>query len=488
MAGAAQGGAQIRGIQDTVAGRPNQLSTNQFYDQRPMTNDMRAQEREIANNRFAQERAQLTIARPEFGGSGGQPQNYATQSLGDVNQAALQARSAMGYSPQQIQMGTPFSPERISAQQIGSRDVNAERVAAERVAAGQLAGTSLDPYMNPFTSQVVNTTLGDLERQRQIQQQGTAAQAARAGAFGGSRQGVAESLTNEAFARQAAQTAAGLRQAGFSQAQQQAQQDIQRRLEAARLNQATGLQASLANQQTGLQAQTANQRAALEAARANQQSALQASQLNQATGLQAGLAGQQLGVDVQRLNQAAGLQGAQFRLGAGQQLAGLGQDRFGMGQTIESQIQQQELAQQMLQQQLADRARQQFMGYTQAPAQGLGYLSGALGATPGLQTQTQTMQPGVFDYLSLGAYGAANIPGFSDERLKTDVEEIKIMDNGIKVVRWKWNETGKKIADPNQPTVGVIAQQIAKIIPEAVKRHASGYLMVDYSHPELRGV
>ena len=271
-------------------------------------------------------------------------QNYAQQAFGAVGQAGQATQNLMGYQPQQV----------------SSRDVNAERIAAERVAAGQLAGTDIAPYMNPFTQNVVDTTLADLERQRQIQQQGTAAQAAQAGAFGGSRQGVAESLTNEAFARQAAQTAAGLRQAGFTQAQQQAQQDIQRRLEAARLNQATGLPASLANQ-----------RAALEAARANQ---------------------------------AAGLQGAQFRLGAAQQLAGLGQQGFGMGQTIENQIQQQELAQQAMQQQLADRARQQFLGYTQAPAQGLGYVSQALGAAPNVQTQTQSMQPGLFDYLSLGAY------------------------------------------------------------------------------------
>jgi hypothetical protein len=141
-----------------------------------------------------------------------------------------------------------------------------------------------------------------------------------------------------------------------------------------------------------------------------------------------------------------------------------------------------------MQQQLADRARQQFMGYTQAPIQGLSYVSQALGAAPNMQTQTQTMQPGLFDYLALATYAAPQMIPFSDERLKTDVEEIKTMDNGIKVVRWKWNDIGQKIANPNQPTVGVIAQQIAKIIPEAVKKHVSGYLMVDYSHPELRGI
>jgi hypothetical protein len=223
-----------------------------------------------------------------------------------------------------------------------------------------LPGVDIGQYQNPFTQQVVETSLADLERQRLRQQQQGAAQAMRAGAFGGSRAGVAEALTNEAFARQAAQTAAGLRQSGFQQAQQMAQTDLARQM-----------QASLANQQTGLQASLANQQRALEAARANQQ---------------------------------AGLQGAQFRLGAAQQLGGMAQQGFGMGQTIEQQIQQQELQQQALQQQLADRARQQFLGYTQDPRQGLGLVSQALGAAPTMQTQTQTMQPGLFDYLTLGAY------------------------------------------------------------------------------------
>ena len=357
---------------------------------------------------------------------GGQPQNYAQQSLGDINRAAQTMGRLQNFDPMRVQ---------------------AERVAAERIAAGQLAETNLDPYMNPFTQNVIETSMGDLERQRLMQQQQGAAQAARAGAFGGSRHGVAESLTNEAFARQGAQMAAGLRQSGFTQAQQQAQQDIQRRLEAARLNQATGLQASLANQQTGLQAALANQQGALQA--------------------------------------------AQLQMGAATGGSGIAQDRFGMGQTIESQIQGQETQNRMIQQMLADRGREQFLGYTGAPAQGLGYLSGALGAAPGMQTTTQSRDPGLFDYLALGAYAAPAIPGLaalSDSQLKDDIKEVKTLPNGIKVVRWNWNDIGKKLANPDQPTYGVIAQQIADIIPEAVKKHVSGYLMVDYSHPELRGI
>ena len=50
-----------------------------------------------------------------------------------------------------------------------------------------------------FTNYVTDRTLSDLERQRQMQQNEIGAQASRAGAFGGSRHGVAEALTNEAL-------------------------------------------------------------------------------------------------------------------------------------------------------------------------------------------------------------------------------------------------------------------------------------------------
>ena len=69
-----------------------------------------------------------------------------------------------------------------------------------------------------FTNYVTDRTLADLERQRQMQQNQMGAQATRAGAFGGSRHGVAEALTNEAFARQSADAFGNL-QLGQQQAQ-----------------------------------------------------------------------------------------------------------------------------------------------------------------------------------------------------------------------------------------------------------------------------
>jgi hypothetical protein len=113
---------------------------------------------------------------------------------------------------------------------------------AQNVQAGQLRNTNLDPYMNPYTQNVVDTSLAALDRERQQQQMQNAGQAQAAGAFGGSRQGLVEAQTNEAAQRQAGQLSANLYQQGFTQAQQAAQQDI-----------ATRMQAALANQQAGIQ-------------------------------------------------------------------------------------------------------------------------------------------------------------------------------------------------------------------------------------------
>jgi hypothetical protein len=76
----------------------------------------------------------------------------------------------------------------------------------------------IQQFYNPFEQQVVQGALGDIERSRQMQDVTDRARAVQARAFGGSRQGVQEALTNEAALRQAATTASGLRQTGFTQA------------------------------------------------------------------------------------------------------------------------------------------------------------------------------------------------------------------------------------------------------------------------------
>lgn len=85
---------------------------------------------------------------------------------------------------------------------------------------------NISQYQNPYTNEVVNTTLSDIDRQRQMQQQQVNAQALSRGAFGGSRQAVAEAENARNFADIGARTAAGLRSQGFNTAAQMLGQDI----------------------------------------------------------------------------------------------------------------------------------------------------------------------------------------------------------------------------------------------------------------------
>lgn len=129
------------------------------------------------------------------------------------------------------------------------------------------AGPNINQFMNPYTSAVTATTMQDLERQRQMQMNDIGAQATRANAFGGSRQGVAEALTNEAFARQGANTFANLNQQGFNTALSaaQGQQGIQSGL----AGQGFGFGQSIGAQQTAQgQAQQQTNQALIDAIKA----------------------------------------------------------------------------------------------------------------------------------------------------------------------------------------------------------------------------
>jgi hypothetical protein len=116
------------------------------------------------------------------------------------------------------------------------------QITAQQTNLGMTGPGSIASYMNPYTEMVRKNALGDLESARQaaIQQTGERANAARA--FGGSRQGVAEALTNQGFAKQAANLGTTLNEQAFNQAMAMQQADIGRMSAADIANQQAGLQ------------------------------------------------------------------------------------------------------------------------------------------------------------------------------------------------------------------------------------------------------
>ena len=123
-----------------------------------------------------------------------------------------------------------MTPAQQAAIQLGISGVGAYQPMMEAGAATLGQGVAaLQPgayqqYMNQYTQDVLDQSLADLQRQADMERQRIGSAAVQAGAFGGSRQAVAEQElqrnTADAFARQSAQ----LRAQAFESAQDRAQQ------------------------------------------------------------------------------------------------------------------------------------------------------------------------------------------------------------------------------------------------------------------------
>ena len=138
------------------------------------------------------------------------------QTAADRPYQAYTGELVAGFTPQQQQAFGMFERAATAAQPaITQAQELARRVGAYQP---QTVAQAMEGYQNPYTQQVIDTTLADIERSRQVAQGQGAARAVAARAFGGSRQGVAEAETNRAALEQSARTAAQLRSAGFETA------------------------------------------------------------------------------------------------------------------------------------------------------------------------------------------------------------------------------------------------------------------------------
>jgi hypothetical protein len=105
-------------------------------------------------------------------------------------------------------------------------------------------GSTFEDYLNPYTGEVIDTTMADMERQRQMMMGDIAGSAQAANAFGGSRHGIAESETNRGFADEMGQISAQLRDQGFNTAMQGFMGDSALMQQGDLANQAAGLDAN----------------------------------------------------------------------------------------------------------------------------------------------------------------------------------------------------------------------------------------------------
>ena len=80
----------------------------------------------------------------------------------------------------------------------------------------------------------------------------------------------------------------------------------------------------------------------------------------------------------------------------------------------------------------------------------------------------------------LGALISGAAVAMSDINLKENITKVGQYASGLNIYTWTWNSKGKELADPLQPTVGVMAQEAMLVFPEAVSKGTDGFLRVNY--------
>lgn len=198
---------------------------------------------------------------------------YQVAAMAPEQVSALQAGAAGigAYAPylqqgtEALRSGTATMGE--AANILRGADTRGQFAAAQQASnlgIGSLLGSAqgFNPYsaqafMNPYTQAVIGQSLDEINRQGDIARQNLQAQAVRAGAFGGSREGIQRAELERGLAQTRNQAIISALQQGYGSAQQQAQQAFEQQQQR-QMAQGQGLAnigqgiGSLASQQFGV--------------------------------------------------------------------------------------------------------------------------------------------------------------------------------------------------------------------------------------------
>jgi hypothetical protein len=201
-------GAVFKGGGDTVTNAPSQYVTDQHQQNIGFGNAIAAQPyQNYTGPRIAPFTPTQQAAQTQLTNTGNTPANFTQNGFGG-GIAQNVANNAAGFNYLQNGFGHGVASD-VSKYQVG-----------------QLKDTDLASYMNPFTQSVIDRTADQINRNNQIALRGVGSQALSQGAYGGSRQGIAQAETYSGYADTLASTTAGLNLQNFSQAQQAALNDI----------------------------------------------------------------------------------------------------------------------------------------------------------------------------------------------------------------------------------------------------------------------
>lgn len=272
--------------------------------------------------------------------------------------------------------------------------------------------SAMQPFMNTFDDEVINQAITRLGEARNETTSQIGADAANAGAFGGSRHALLEAKANEDYMQRASEVTSQLKQQSFAQAMQQAL-GLDQATDAFNLNRAnTMLQGEQVDLNTAVQ---------------NFNALLGFNQLNQnADNLDTNAALQRAQLDNQRgqIELSADQQAINRMLAAAAGRQGLSDTYYGRVTGQEDRIFQQESMQQQVNQNVLNNSYQQFQQMLSDPYRAIELMSGVASQDPrmnnmtissagraeGTGKTTQKTRHGFFDYMSLafGGLGAAS--------------------------------------------------------------------------------
>lgn len=275
-------------------------------------------------------------------------------------------------------------------------------MAPSQIQEQSLGSANLDPYMNPFQRQVIDTTMGEIGRQEKLQDLGIQDQAQRVGAFGGDRMAIQQAENNRNFDQTRAQTLANLNFQNFGNAQQMATGDINRNFQAQQANQGmnAGMMQSGAAGLAGLAGQGASGLSGLGQFGVSGLGGLGQSGLSGLGSLGQSMAG--MGQNQQQFGQ--------------QQMGGLAGQGFDMGQSLENRNMMMGSQQQQQMQSILDAIKAQTMGWQNYGDVGLSRYFGATqspngyGTTNTSGTSTTKNNPGIAGVLGSISSLASLIP------------------------------------------------------------------------------
>ena len=67
----------------------------------------------------------------------------------------------------------------------------------------------------------------------------------------------------------------------------------------------------------------------------------------------------------------------------------------------------------------------------------------------------------------------------TDNKLLSEVKTRMVLENGLVVHIWAWNDKAKALGLDKYPPAGLIAQDVELMYPDAIVKDENGYLMVD---------